>query len=125
MPLNSIINLMKIQDVDIVFLNDPKNVFYVSSYRSDPHERILAAVLFKDAKPLLLVPALEENDARNTATEFDVISYMDTQDPWTILATSIKERHSSLTDWSIEKRFLDCRTYGSVTDSFPDGNFWA
>ncbi len=123
MPLNSIINLMKTQDIDIVFLNDSKNVFYVSSYRSDPHERILAAVLFKDAKPLLFVPALEENDARNTAAEFDVVSYMDTQDPWTVLSTSIKERHSRLSDWSIEKDFLTVERMEALRAHFPAASF--
>jgi len=123
MPLNSIINLMKTQDVDIVFLNDPKNVFYVSSYRSDPHERILAAVLFKDAPPLLFVPALEENDARNTAAGFDVVSYMDTQDPWKMLATSIKERHSSQSDWSIEKDFLTVERMEALRTHFPTAAF--
>lgn len=123
MPLNPIINLMKSQDVDIVFLNDPKNVFYVSSYRSDPHERILAAVLFKDAKPLLFVPALEENDARNTAKEFDVVSYMDTQDPWSVLATSMKERLSPLSAWSIEKDFLTVERMEALRLHFPTATF--
>jgi Xaa-Pro dipeptidase len=123
MPLNLIINLMKTQDVDIVFLNDPKNVFYVSTYRSDPHERILAAVLFKDAKPLLFVPALEENDARKTAVEFDVVSYMDTQNPWTVLATSIKERHPQLSDWSIEKDFLTVERMEALRTHFPTATF--
>ncbi|WP_107995123.1 M24 family metallopeptidase [Trichococcus paludicola] len=123
MPLNSVINLMKKQDIDIVFLNDPKNVFYVSSYRSDPHERILAAILFKDAKPLLFVPALEENDARNTAADFDVVSYTDTQDPWTVLATSIKERHSPLSDWSIEKDFLTVERMEALRTHFPTATF--
>nr|WP_321291647.1 Xaa-Pro peptidase family protein [uncultured Trichococcus sp.] len=123
MPLNPIINLMKKQDVDIVFLNDPKNVFYVSSYRSDPHERILAAVLFKDAKPLLFVPALEENDARKTAEEFEVLSYMDTQDPWTVLATRMKERHSPLSGWSIEKDFLTVERMEALRTHFPTATF--
>lgn len=123
MPLNLIINLMKKQDVDIVFLNDPKNVFYVSSYRSDPHERVLAAVLFKDAAPILFVPALEENDARKTAEGFDVISYMDTQDPWTVLATNIKERYSSLSSWSIEKDFLTVERMETLRKHFPTATF--
>lgn len=123
MPLNSIINLMKKQDVDIVFLNDPKNVFYVSSYRSDPHERILAAVLFKDAKPLLFVPALEESDARKTAGEFDVLSYMDTQDPWTVLSARIKDSSASLLNWSIEKDFLTVERMEALRTHFPAASF--
>ncbi|CZQ97930.1 M24 family metallopeptidase [Trichococcus ilyis] len=123
MALNKIINLMKEQDIDIVFLNDPKNVFYVSSYMSDPHERILAAVLFRDEKPLLFVPALEEGDARKTAKEFDVFSYMDTQNPWDVLAAKIKERKTALSDWSIEKDFLTVERMEALRVRFPAATF--
>ncbi|HRL00669.1 MAG TPA: aminopeptidase P family N-terminal domain-containing protein, partial [Trichococcus flocculiformis] len=68
-------------------------------------------------------PALEENDARKTAEGFDVISYMDTQDSWTVLATNIKERYSSLSGWSIEKDFLTVERMETLRKHFPTATF--
>ncbi|CZQ87611.1 Hypothetical protein Tpal_920 [Trichococcus palustris] len=123
MPLNRIVDLMKKQDIDIVFLNNPRNVFYVSSYMSDPHERILAAILFKDEKPLLFTPALEENDAKKIASEYDIFSYLDTENPWEIIVAKLQEKNVPLKRWAIEKDFLTVERLEALKEAFPSAAF--
>jgi len=121
--LNRIIDLMNKQDIDIVFLNNPQNIFYVSSYMSEPHERILAAILFKDKKPLLFTPSLDEKDAKKLAVEFDVFSYLDTEQPWEMISAKLKEKKVSLKKWAIEKDFLTVERLEALKEEFPAATF--
>ena len=39
---------------DAAFITTPDNVFYFSGFRSEPHERLLGVMVFKDAEPFLI-----------------------------------------------------------------------
>lgn len=99
-------NWLQENDVDAVFINDPNHVAYFSGYHSEPHERILALLVFKQAAPFLFVPALEKEDALSSPWTFDVASYLDHENPWNIIQQTILQRADHLATIAVEKDFL-------------------
>lgn len=110
-------------NIDAVFLNDPLNIAYFSGYKSNPHERLIALLVFADADPFLFTPALEKEDAKNSSWKYDVFSYLDNEDPWKIIADAIKKRSPSLDLLAVEKDFLIVDRYEKMILSFPSVTF--
>ncbi len=50
---------MKENDVEVSFVTSSENVFYLSGYYTDPHERLLALAVFKEEEPFLVCPEME------------------------------------------------------------------
>ena len=42
---------LKEENIDVSLLTSTENVFYFSKFYSDPHERLLAIVLFPETEP--------------------------------------------------------------------------
>lgn len=121
-------NWLQENDVDAVFINDPDNVAYFSSYHSEPHERILALLVFKQAAPFLFVPALEKEDVLSSQWSYDVVSYLDHENPWAVIQQTIMQRVNHLSALAIEKDFLTVAKFdqlnlalslSTVTDASP------
>lgn len=55
---------LKDHKVDVAFVNAPETIGYFTGYESDPHERILALLVFPESDPFLFNPALEIDDAK-------------------------------------------------------------
>ena len=51
---------MKQNGLDVSFITSTENVFYLSRFFSDPHERLLCLVLFQEAEPFLICPSMEK-----------------------------------------------------------------
>ena len=111
------------ENKEAVFINDPGNVAYFSGYESEPHERILALMVLKNASPFLFVPALEKEDALNSAWEYDVFDYLDHENPWELIRQAVEQRAGSLTTLAIEKEFLTVARLEQLQKVFPKVNF--
>ncbi|MFL2100152.1 aminopeptidase P family protein [Desemzia sp. FAM 23991] len=111
------------ENKEAVFINDPGNVAYFSGYESEPHERILALMVLKNASPFLFVPALEKEDALNSAWEYDVFDYLDHENPWELIRQAVEQRAGSLTTLAIEKEFLTVARLEQLQMVFPKVNF--
>lgn len=116
-------NWLQTENVDAVFINDPDNVAYFSGYESEPHERILALLVFKDAAPFLFVPALEKEDALNSSWEYDVFGYLDHENPWKLIRQAVENRVSHLATLAIEKDFLTVSRLEQLQLEFPEAAF--
>lgn len=114
---------LKEHQLDAAFINNPINVAYFSGYQSEPHERILALLVFPDTEPFLFVPALELEDAQNGSWEYSVYSYLDNENPWQIIGHRVKERTADLTSLVIEKDFLTVSRLEQLQAAFVDATF--
>jgi len=54
--INKIKQFLQIKNIEVAFISTPDNVFYVSGFSSNPHERILGVFIFKEAEPFLICP---------------------------------------------------------------------
>ena len=62
--LQSLLLSMKDQGWDHVLVTDPKHVYYLTGFASDPHERFLGLLLSSAKDPVLIVPALTRTRPR-------------------------------------------------------------
>ncbi|MDV2686932.1 aminopeptidase P family N-terminal domain-containing protein, partial [Alkalihalophilus lindianensis] len=73
---------MKEKEIEVSFLTSSENVFYLTGYYTDPHERLLALAVFQEAEPFLVCPAMEVPDAKRSGWEQEIIGYSDIENPW-------------------------------------------
>ncbi len=81
---------MKKNQIDVSFITSTENVFYLSRFYSDPHERLLCLVLFQDAEPFLVCPSMEKEDAKNAGWAFEILGYSDIENPWELAKKPFK-----------------------------------
>ncbi|MBT2754458.1 aminopeptidase P family protein [Mesobacillus foraminis] len=114
---------MKDHQVDVCFLTSPDNVFYLSGFLSEPHERLLGIAVFQDAEPFLVCPGMEENDARNAGWKFEIIGHSDTDRPWELVSRAIQSRGGSVHKAGIEKEHMNVIRYEEMVRLFPHAEF--
>lgn len=113
---------MKQNDVDVTYVHNPSSIAYFTSYESDPHERILALFVPAEGTPFLFTPALEVEDAENSAWEFSVHGYLDTENPWEKIAGYIQE-FPAYKRFAIEKNSLPVERFEALMHYFPNARF--
>lgn len=82
---------LKNQDLSFGFVSDPMSIFYLSGFRSNPHERLLALFVFPESPPLLVCPSMEEREARGSGWEGELIGYGDHQNPWHLIQQTLEK----------------------------------
>ncbi|MFB6467700.1 M24 family metallopeptidase [Cytobacillus sp. Hz8] len=111
------------EKIDFCFITSPENVFYLSGFLSDPHERLLALAVFRDQEPFLVVPSMEKEDAKNSGWDQEIIGYTDIQNPWKMIEQSIDKRISSVQKIAIEKEHLNVERYEELLQLFSSATF--
>lgn len=96
---------LKKEDVDLAMFQTKENVFYLSGFHADPHERIIAVFLFREAEPFIICPNMEVNQIKKVFQIGEIIGYSDTDNPW----KKIKE--------AVEKRVSNVKRIGLETDT--------
>lgn len=114
---------MRESGVDVSFLTSTENVFYLSGYYTEPHERLLALVVFQEAEPFLVCPAMEVNDARRSGWEHEIIGFSDIESPWEMILSNIKKRIKGVSKAAIEKEHMNVERYEHLTELFPKASF--
>lgn len=72
-------------DVDAAFLSSSANVFYLTHFACEPHERLLGVFVFPRHEPLLVCPLLEADKVKESGWTGKVYAYRDGDDVWTWL----------------------------------------
>ncbi|MEK3890400.1 M24 family metallopeptidase [Bacillus sp. FSL K6-3431] len=121
--LHKLINWMKQENIDAAFITSPDNVFYLTGFRSEPHERLLGLAVFQTEEPILICPAMETLDAKNSGWEHEILDYSDTDNTWDLVEKSIKRRITKITKWAVEKEHLNLERYEELANRFNDATF--
>ncbi|UOR11083.1 M24 family metallopeptidase [Halobacillus amylolyticus] len=90
--LNRFSIYLKENHIDVAFLNSKENVFYLTGFQTDPHERLLGLLVFPEADPIAVLPGMEAGQIRDAGWTYDVIGYADHENPWTIMADKMKQQ---------------------------------
>lgn len=115
-------NWLEKEDIDFAFINSVPNIYYLSGYVSDPIERLLALLVFKDKtiEPVLICPALEEMEVKRSSWEFSVISYTDNENLWEKIKHYFDRNNvMDCKAFAIEQQFLSYIRYESIQMMFP------
>jgi Xaa-Pro dipeptidase len=114
---------MKENGVDVSIITSTENVFYLSGFYSDPHERLLSLVLFQEEEPFLVCPAMEKEDAKRSGWNYEIIGYNDTENPWELVEKAIKARIQNVSKVSVEKEHMNVERFEAVSSMFPKAVF--
>lgn len=109
--------------IDAAFITNPDNVFYISGFKSNPHERLLGVMIFKDAEPFLICPKMEIPDARNAGWQNEIIGHTDTENAMEVLYRTASSRNSSIRKVAIEKSHMIVERYDALTSLFGNPEF--
>lgn len=121
--LNELKQWMHQQSVDLAYVSDPGHIAYFTGYESEPHERVLALFVPLDSDPFLFTPALEVEDAQNSSWSYDVLGYLDSENPWQLIAAALNKRMGTPNAVALEKAFLTIDRYEALADAFPEADF--
>ncbi|MEK4230326.1 M24 family metallopeptidase [Solibacillus sp. FSL H8-0538] len=110
-------------NVDAAFITTPDNVFYFSGFKSDPHERLLGVMVFKDAKPFLICPQMEVPDALAAGWNFEAVGHQDTENAWDVVAKTIASRNLEISAMAIEKSHLSVERLEELQARYPSATF--
>ncbi|MFC5590394.1 M24 family metallopeptidase [Sporosarcina soli] len=111
------------EGLDAAFITTPDNVFYVSGFHSNPHERLLGVMVFKEAEPFLISPLMEVPDVKAAGWSFEAIGHEDTDDAWDIVKLAVQKRGDLPATIAIEKSHLTVERLERMTHLFPEATF--
>lgn len=106
--LQSLQQSMNTQGWDHVLVTDPKHVYYLTGFASDPHERFLGLLLSSANNPVLIVPALDADAAAAAATVKHIVTHQDTDNPYLLLKQQFQGAAGTL---AVEKDQLTVSRY--------------
>lgn len=118
MSMNERINQLDLaiqhMGLDALIITDPKHVYYLTGFASDPHERFLGLLLLKGEEPVLIVPALDAEAAHAASSIQNIITHSDTDNPYTLLKEQLKGTIGAL---GIEKGQLTVSRFELLQES--------
>ncbi len=114
---------MKENEIEVSFLTSTENVFYLTGYYTDPHERLLALAIFQEEEPFLVCPAMEVHDAKRSGWEHEIVGVSDIDNPWEMIQNSIKKRTTAISKVAIEKEHMNVDRYEQLLNLFPKASF--
>jgi Xaa-Pro dipeptidase len=114
---------MKENDIEVSFVTSSENVFYLSGYYTNPHERLLALAVFQAEEPFLVCPGMEVPEAKRSGWENEIIGYSDIDQPWEMVLNSIKKRINGVQRVAIEKEHMNVERYEQLSVLFPKAAF--
>ncbi|MWV44356.1 M24 family metallopeptidase [Paenibacillus sp. HJL G12] len=114
--LNQLELSMNEKGLDSLLVTDPKHVYYLTGFASDPHERFLGLLLIRGEEPLLIVPALDAEAASAASSVKNIITHSDTDNPYQLLQQQFK---GSIGTLGIEKEQLTVARYEELSASVP------
>ncbi|MFD2043434.1 M24 family metallopeptidase [Ornithinibacillus salinisoli] len=111
------------ENIEVAFLNSTENVYYLSNFYTDPHERLMGIFVFKHGQPLFVLPAMEVNQLKDAGWGDEIIGYSDHENPWEFIQTSLESRNLQQVEAvAIEKEVLSFGRSESFLTFFPEAN---
>lgn len=121
--INTLFAELKKQQADSCFISSKANVYYLSGYYTDPHERVIGIIVMDGIDPIFLLPKMEEEDARNAGWEHLIVSYYDHENPWHALQAFLKKQEKEPAVMAIEKDHLTLYRYNQLQETFPNAAY--
>ncbi|GAB6988269.1 M24 family metallopeptidase [Paenibacillus pini] len=103
-----------------LLVTDPKHVYYLTGFASDPHERFLGLLLIRGEEPILIVPALDAEAARAASSVSHIVTHEDTDNPYVILGQQFTSSPGVL---GIEKEQLTVSRFELLQQSVAPDQF--
>ncbi|MEI4769281.1 Xaa-Pro peptidase family protein [Psychrobacillus sp. FJAT-51614] len=113
-------SFLNTNNIDAAFITTPDNVFYFTGFRSNPHERLLGVLIFKDDTPFIICPQMEVPDALATGWTGDIVGHQDTENAWDIVVQTIQNKVGVIQSLAIEKAHLTVERQEAILERIPE-----
>lgn len=114
---------LRTENIDAAFITTPDNVFYITGFHSNPHERLLGVMIFKDAEPFIICPLMEVPDVKAVGWSFEAVGHEDTQDAWDVVMEAVRKRGDLPTTIAVEKSHLTVERFERMGQLLTDTAF--
>ncbi|MCY8722066.1 di/tri-peptidase [Bacillus inaquosorum] len=85
------------------FIHTKENVFYLTGFYTEPHERLMGLFIFQEKEPFFVCPGMEAGQARSAGWNHEIIGYADHENPWELIEKALKKRNISIHTLAVEK----------------------
>ncbi|HCA7427375.1 TPA: aminopeptidase P family protein [Staphylococcus pseudintermedius] len=116
--IEQLVQTLKEQQADAMWVSNPINIFYLTGYKSEPHERLFALLVRADGQQILFCPQLEAEEVKTSPFTGDIIGYLDTENPF----DKHRETYGTLL---IEENHLTVQRYHALKNAFSVHTFEA
>ncbi|ANB57449.1 hypothetical protein GFC29_2035 [Anoxybacillus sp. B7M1] len=116
--LQSLSHWMQQEQLSFALITSTANVFYLSGFYSEPHERLLALLIFPNDEPVLICPQMEVAQAKRSGWAYSIIGYSDIENPWEHIYTHMNKRSVTVENVAIEKTHLSLERYEQLCTYF-------
>jgi Xaa-Pro dipeptidase len=121
--LQQLADWLKEKDITCSFITSTPNVFYLTNFYTEPHERLLGLFVFQTEEPILICPNMELTQARNAGWQYEIIGYSDTDNPWELIQQALTKRNQHISTVALEKEHLTVDRYEKIQELFPLASF--
>ena len=98
------------QGLEAAYVTSPVSIAYLTGFRADPHERLMALAVRADSATLV-VPALERERAATNSEQAPVLAWRDGEDPYAL----VREALGECARLGVEKEHLTVRAAESLS----------
>lgn len=117
--LTKLMSWLKEEAIDFAFIQTKANVFYLSGFYHEPHERLVGIIVFPKEEPIMILPNMERAQAKASGWDYEIISYTDSEDPWQLLEKYLKNNNETGTSIAIEKEHISFTRVETLLKMFP------
>ena len=121
--IEKIQQFLRENNTDAALITTPDNVFYISGFDSNPQERLLGVMVFKDADPFVISPLMEVPDVKSAGWSFEAVGYTDAEDAWDVVMKSVQKRGSIPKSIAIEKSHITVERMERMEELFKGATF--
>lgn len=114
--IQQLMQWMKIENISASLITSKANVFYLSNFYTDPHERLVAILLFPNEAPVIIVPNMEKEQVKASGWQYEILGYSDTDNPWELVQKAAN--HARVNKLAIEKEHLIYERAEKLNDIF-------
>lgn len=113
-----LIERLREQSIDLALISEPNNIYYLTGFNADPHERFFVlAIDTKSEKATLFLPQLDETAAKGVAQVDHFVPIQDTDDPYKIFHEEIGDNVTAL---AIEKQVVTVSQIEAYNEYYPN-----
>ncbi|WP_404453573.1 Xaa-Pro peptidase family protein [Virgibacillus necropolis] len=117
--IDTLLTEMKSSNLDSLLVTSKANVYYLSNYLTDPHERVIAIYISANHDPILILPNMEKEDAIAAGWSYEIIGYHDHEDPWELFKATLNKSNKIPQSIGIEYDQITMDRYNAVTSILP------
>ncbi|MGM9985613.1 MAG: M24 family metallopeptidase [Bacillaceae bacterium] len=111
-------NWLKEKNINGAFITSTPNVFYLSNFHCEPHERLLGVFLFQEKEPFLVCPQMDAARAKEAGWGYDIVSFTDTDNSWELVKQAVEKRGVTINTLAIEKEHVNVQRYEALKALF-------